>query len=233
MNNKKKNFTLIELLVVIAIIAILAGMLLPALQQARDRAKASSCTNMLGNIGKAFLLYADDNSGCLPPYRDNAKPVEHWWNEPGQSGLLAPYLGNTTIIGRGKYGCPAAEAPYGITKSSYGYNYYAYSDDIKTNPTGRKLARFRRPSACCLSGGSQSAQLSSNMTSVPGVGLHHRDRSGFVFADGRAAIISAAQIPTSEKNSKLNYYRFWRPCPIPGFENWYEGVDSSGVFWAN
>jgi prepilin-type N-terminal cleavage/methylation domain-containing protein/prepilin-type processing-associated H-X9-DG protein len=151
---KKNGFTLIELLVVIAIIALLMGILMPALSMVKEHAKRVRCSGNLRQMGIAIAMYADDQEGKLPANDDPGHPYTAYrisYDRPMKLGLLYSegfikdpriFYCDSCQIDWHKFECYNDPAPWGTLPQNYntemglnqwvrtGYFYYPQSREL-------------------------------------------------------------------------------------------------------
>lgn len=188
---KFQDFTLTELLIVIAIIAILAAMLLPALNRARETARRIICLSQLKTMASATLLYADGNREHIPPgHRYNSwKGPDFWWSILSQTTnpRAAPSYYGRPMTGYYKiYVCPTEQSPTGASPNfqytHYGINYKF----MHFSAPVRKMTTAQNPSQVVMQMDSNLRTSYAMLSDTYPSKRHGRGRTNSSYLDGHA-----------------------------------------------
>ena len=211
----KKHFTLIELLVVIAIIAILAAMLLPALQQARDRAKTSECISRTKQSIQAHMSYADDNAGYM--FIMSSDETTYWNDILEKDYSLTKEAGACPgsvkpgaqefkkYFGFGMFNPSRCTKPFNSTTDGSTLKFYLIGTKIVKAPSGALILGDSLNIGGSKSKHEQYCMVSAdNKASNTQFHFRHAGRSNFAFLDGHSATIDYDQAADTLKDFYKN-----------------------------
>ena len=187
-------FTLVEVLIVLAIIGVLAAILLPVFNRARDAARTTTCLNNLHQIGLALELYANDNNRYYPSAL--APPVNCTWADS-----IAPYVkASASFICPSdlehpyETGCPVGKDGGYIFDLPDSDHYTRLSQNRISNPAQLILVLDGNMIGNFTQAGPGAGALTLDRLNNMGVGLRHKGGTNAVFADGHTKWLSLTAV---------------------------------------